>query len=365
VLGSMSGQLTADVAAPVTGGPPLARTKSHGYLRAALGLAVPAAVAVWIVLHGATIDAGGDSLAAADLEWLLVALGLTTVLWVAGTASQLGSLSIRPPLAQLFAVQVAASAVNHVVPGGVGGMAVNMRFLQRSGLSRTAAMAAVGLNSVATLVTHLLLIVAVWSLAPTVLPGGAVQPQLARVTSLLTTSGSRPSPTTIALVAVGATAAVAVVAIAIVAIRRMGLAGAWRLALTHSAAFARRGVQEFAPLGTVLRNPRRAVLLWVGSATSPVLHAVILTAVFKSLATGVPALTLALVYLMASAVSALVPSPGGFGALDVALVAGLIAVGAPSATAVAVVFGYRLVTVWAPLVPGALVFALLLRRRLL
>jgi len=109
----------------------------------------------------------------------------------------------------------------------------------------------------------------------------------------------------------------------------------------------------------------RAVLLWVGSVTSPILHAIILIAVFKSLATGVPALTLALVYLVASAVSALVPSPGGFGALDVALVAGMVAVGAPSATAVAVVLGYRLVTVWAPLVPGALVFAFLLRRQLI
>ena len=109
----------------------------------------------------------------------------------------------------------------------------------------------------------------------------------------------------------------------------------------------------------------RAVLLWVGSVTSPILHAIILIAVFKSLATGVPALTLAMVYLVASAVSALVPSPGGFGALDVALVAGMVAVGAPSATAVAVVLGYRLVTVWAPLVPGALVFAFLLRRQLI
>jgi uncharacterized membrane protein YbhN (UPF0104 family) len=263
-------------------------------------------------------------------------------------------------------VQVAASAVNHVVPGSIGGMAVNVRFLQRLGLSRASAMAAVGLNSIATLITHLLLIGAVWALAPTVLAGGPVQSQLARVTSLLpATSGSALSPTAVALVAVAATALVAVAAIAVIAIRRVGLGGAWRRARTHAAAFTRRCLHEFVALGTVMRSPGRAVLLWLGSATSPVLHAIILIAVFQSLATGVPSLTLALVYLVASAVAALVPSPGGFGALDVALVAGLVAAGAPSATAVAVVLGYRLVTVWAPLVPGALVFAFLLRRRLL
>jgi uncharacterized membrane protein YbhN (UPF0104 family) len=361
----MSEQLAADAAAPATGGPPPAHTNSHGYVRAALGLAVAAAAAVWIVLHRATLDAGGDSLAAADLEWLLLALGLTTALWVAGTATQLGSVSIRPPLAQLFAVQVAASAVNHVVPGSVGGMAVNVRFLQRSGLSRAAAIAAVGLNSVATLITHLLLIVAVWTLAPSVLPGGAVQSQLARVAGLLPTAGSGHSPATVTLGAVVSGAVVCVIAIAVVAIRRVGLVGAWRRSRTRTAAFARRGLQELDALRAVMRHPGRAVLLWVGSATCPALHAIILIAVFQSLATGVPPGTLALVYLVASALAALVPSPGGFGALDVALVAGLVAAGAPSATAVAVVLGYRLVTVWAPLVPGALVFAFLLRRRVI
>ena len=73
----------------------------------------------------------------------------------------------------------------------------------------------------------------------------------------------------------------------------------------------------------------------------------------------------ALAYLVASSVSALVPSPGGFGALDVALVAGLVAVGTPSATALATVLAYRLLTVWVPLVPGACVLAVLLRRRVI
>lgn len=74
---------------------------------------------------------------------------------------------------------------------------------------------------------------------------------------------------------------------------------------------------------------------------------------------------MALVYLVASSLAALVPSPGGFGGLDITLVAGMIAVGAPSTTALATVLGYRLITVWVPLVPGALVFAMLLRRKIL
>jgi uncharacterized membrane protein YbhN (UPF0104 family) len=115
----------------------------------------------------------------------------------------------------------------------------------------------------------------------------------------------------------------------------------------------------------VLRSPGRAGLLWLGSAASPALHALIVVAVYNSLSGGLAPLTVALVYLVASPVAALVPSPGGFGALDITLAAALVAVGAPTATALATVLGYRLLTVWVPLVPGALVFAVLLRRRLL
>ena len=97
----------------------------------------------------------------------------------------------------------------------------------------------------------------------------------------------------------------------------------------------------------------------------PLLHCLTLYAVLLSLGGGVPFVPVALAYLVASSVSALVPSPGGFGALDVALVAGLVAVGTPSATALATVLAYRLLTVWLPLVPGACVLAVLLRRRVI
>jgi uncharacterized membrane protein YbhN (UPF0104 family) len=52
-----------------------------------------------------------------------------------------------------------------------------------------------------------------------------------------------------------------------------------------------------------------------------------------------------------------VPSPGDLGALDVTLVGGLVAIGAPAVTAVAALLGYRMLSVWVPLLPGAGVFA--------
>jgi uncharacterized membrane protein YbhN (UPF0104 family) len=315
------------------------------------------------VVNRSSISSGGASLAGADVEWLAFALVLTTAVWVAGTAAQLGAVPIRPPLTQLFAVQVAASIVNHVVPGSVGGMAVNVRYLQRSGMSRPAAVAAVGLNSVATLVTHLALIAAIWAVAPAVLPGGRFARRLGGALGLPTSAGWLPHAAAgVTLAAAALIVACSVAAVAAGSTRRRA-AAAWSRdrfvrVTTHAA-------RELRASAGVLRSPGRAGLLWVGSAASPALHALIVVAVYNSLSGGLAPLTVALVYLVGSPVAALVPSPGGFGALDVILAAGMVAAGAPTTTALATVLGYRLLTVWVPLIPGALVFAVLLRRRLL
>ncbi len=123
--------------------------------------------------------------------------------------------------------------------------------------------------------------------------------------------------------------------------------------------------REATALVAVVRDPARAAKLWLGSLAVPLLHALILVAVLRAL--GVPTLagTVVVIYLVASSLSVIVPSPGGLGALDVTLATGLIAVGVSSPSAIGVVLGYRLLTVWVPLMPGACVFAFLLRRRII
>jgi uncharacterized membrane protein YbhN (UPF0104 family) len=220
------------------------------------------------------------------------------------------------------------------------------------------------MSSVATLVTHIALIASLWFLVPAVLTGGVVSSLAGPAPSGLAAAVHRMLPGSSLLAAGGAFVAVGIVvaAAAAGAIRRRAAVHWLRTAPARGWSHARRELRD---AGRVLRDPGRAALLWGGSAASPGLHALILVAVYHSLSGGISGLVVALVYLVATAVAALVPSPGGFGALDVTLVAGLVAVGAPTTTALAAVLGYRLITVWLPLVPGALVFAFLLRRRIL
>ena len=321
-------------------GPPPGR-RWGDLVRTGLAVGVAVALVVLLLRHRTMLDAGSESVAGADLAWIGLAAAGTLLLWTAGTVSQLGSVAPRLPLARLFAVQVAATFANHVLPGGSGGLAVNIRFLRRHGLSRADAVGAVALNMLAGGVTHTALLVLALVAAPDAL------------TAALGTGGPErlaDHPRSVLLVVL---VAVPVAAALVLAGRR------W-------AARAVRNVRaQLSVLVGVVRTPRRAVQLWLGSLAVPVLHCLTLYAVLLSLGGGVPFLPVALAYLVASSVSALVPSPGGFGALDVALVAGLVAVGTPSTIALATVLAYRLLTVWVPLVPGACVLAVLVRRRVI
>jgi uncharacterized membrane protein YbhN (UPF0104 family) len=313
-------------------------------VRIGLAALVVAAVVVVLVRERSMLAAGERSVARADLLWLASAAAGTVLLWTAGTVSQLGSIPARVPVLRLFAVQFAGTFANHVLPGGAGGMAVNVRFLSRRGVPRAAAAGAVALNVAAGAVTHTALLVVAILLAPA---------------SLLTTFAYGSGLTahlrgTGPLIAAGAVVLVLLL-----------VGAARRVARARWDAVVRQVSAQLAVLAAVLRTPARAAQLWLGSIAVPVLHCLILYAVLRSLGGTVPVIEVSVAYLVASSVSALLPSPGGFGALDIALVGALVAVGAPAAAALATVLAYRLLTVWLPFLPGACVLAVLLHRKVI
>ena len=69
-----------------------------------------------------------------------------------------------------------------------------------------------------------------------------------------------------------------------------------------------------------------------------------------------PLASTAAAYLVAAAVAAASPTPGGLVAMEAALVVGLTAAGAPAGPAVAGVLAFRLLTFWLPILPGWLAY---------
>ena len=117
-----------------------------------------------------------------------------------------------------------------------------------------------------------------------------------------------------------------------------------------------------ASLRRVARNPGKMVMLFGGSALITLAYIGALAASVEAFGGGPGFIVIGAVYLGASALAAAAPTPGGLGAIEAALVAGLTGVGMAAGPAVSAVLLYRLATYWLPVVPGWLCWRVLQRR---
>ncbi|MER6346281.1 lysylphosphatidylglycerol synthase transmembrane domain-containing protein [Streptomyces sp. NPDC001595] len=305
-------------------------------MRPLLCLLPLALVAVVAVRHRAVLAEGFGQLATARWPWLLAAVGATCLTWVAAAVTRQGAVVERLPGRRLLAAQFAAGAANHLLPGGLGAGAVNLRFITVCGLPLARSSAALALyllaesiGRVGLLAVLLIAFPGALRLGP-LLPAGAVGP-------LLLTVG----------------AAAGVVALALLCVRRLR---------ATAGSFLRTALGE---ARSVHRRPSRALALWGGSLAFPALQAAGLVAVGQAFGLPVPLWHIAVAYLAATVAVALIPTPGGIGSVEAALIVALVAAGGPAAVATAVVLAYRIITVWLPLLPGALTLGALVRLKVI
>lgn len=293
-------------------------------------------VAIVAVRHRSVLAEGFGQLRTASWPWLLAAAGTTCLTWVAAAVTRQSAVVQRLPRWRLLATQFAAGSANHLLPTGLGAGAVNLRFMSVCGVPLARSSAALALYLLAESVGRLSLLAALLLAFPdalrlgTLLPAGAVGPVLS---------------------VAGAVLVVAVAALALVRRLRTPVLG-----------FVRTAVGEARSVHT---RPARALALWGGSLAFPALQAAGLVAVGRALGLPVPPAHMALAYLAATVVVALVPTPGGLGSVEAALIVALVAAGGPVAVATAVVLAYRIITVWVPLLPGALTLGALVRLKVI
>jgi uncharacterized protein (TIRG00374 family) len=93
-------------------------------------------------------------------------------------------------------------------------------------------------------------------------------------------------------------------------------------------------------------------LVFGGSLVTTAAYALALWYSIQAFGGGVGFITATTVFLAGSAVAQAAPTPGGIGAAEAVLIAGLTAFGLASAVAVPAVFLYRIATFWLPILPG-------------
>ncbi|WP_240529873.1 lysylphosphatidylglycerol synthase transmembrane domain-containing protein [Streptomyces mangrovisoli] len=293
-------------------------------------------VAAAAVQHRDVLVEGFGQLRTAEWPWLLAAAGATCLTWVAAAFTRQGAVVQPLPKRRLLATQFAAGAANHLLPTGLGASAVNLRFMSVCGVPLARSSAAVALYLLAESVARVGLLTALLLAFPDAL----------RIGSLLPHGTLGPL-----LLAVAGAALVAAAVLALVRRLRTAVFGFLRTALGE--------------LRSVHTRPARALALWGGSLAFPTLQAAGLVAVGQALDLPVPPVYMALAYLAATVAVALVPTPGGLGSVEAALIVALVAAGGPVALATAVVLAYRIITVWVPLVPGAVTLGALVRLKVI
>ena len=117
-----------------------------------------------------------------------------------------------------------------------------------------------------------------------------------------------------------------------------------------------------ASLSRVARNPGKMTMLFGGSALITLAYIGALAASVEAFGGGPGIVVVGAVYLAAAAVADASPTPGGLGAMEAALIAGLTGVGLAVGPAVSAVLMFRLATFWLPVAPGWLCWRVLQRR---
>lgn len=288
------------------------------------------------VQHRSVLAEGFGHLRGAEWPWLLAAAAATCLTWVAAAFTRQGAVVERLPKRRLLATQFAAGAANHLLPTGLGASAVNLRFMTVCGVPLARSSAALALYLLAESVGRLGLLTALLLAFPHALRIGTLLPHAALGPLLW-----------------GIGAAVVVAAGVLALVRRLR---------TAVFSFLRTALGEARSVHT---RPSRAFALWGGSLAFPALQAAGLAAVGQALGLPVPPTHIALAYLAATVAVALVPTPGGLGSVEAALIVALVAAGGPVALATAVVLAYRIITVWLPLLPGALTLGALVRLKVI
>jgi glycosyltransferase 2 family protein len=281
---------------------------------------VAAVIAAYLVIGQLGRQHFVPVLRGSDWRWVLAGLALSAITYVGASWSLSGFVLEKLRFTRTLLAQVAGTFVTLVAPAAVGGVALNIRYLHKAKVAPADAASSVGVSQVIALAVHsVLLIIFV------ILTGGSPS-----------TSFRPPTWSYFTLIAI---AVVALGVLAVPAGRRLVRA---RLVPTLSQVIPRLLDIAQRPL-KLAEGVGGAVLVTLG-------YILCLDVSVRAVGSHAPFAAIAVVFLTGQAIGSVVPTPGGLGALEIALSGGLSTIAnVPAAFAVSAVLLFRLLTFWLPI----------------
>jgi uncharacterized membrane protein YbhN (UPF0104 family) len=288
--------------------------------------------------------------------WMPLLVLVATVHYGFAALALRAASGLRLRLPEAVLAQLAAAAANRITPCGLGGAAVNARYLTRRGMAPSGAIGSVSALQLLGPLTDVVVVTGVVLAVP-----GAISESLHLVAGV-GVSAARVAdwfrryaePTLLVVVEV----------LALLWLRHRDRP----LLPRHRPSLRATIAGTCGHMRLLLRRPRDLAVACVSSGTTTIVLAI--GFVISTLSVGgVRSLPVAVMifttYLVASAVASAVPLPAAAGSTEAALLAVLLADGVPAVQAVPAVLIFRAVTFWAPAPVGLIAAGVLRRRRIL
>ena len=338
-LATMSKKKTAELQEAITAkAPPTAESNAQVEFRrfsptTAITVTI-AVLAIYILLGSINFGEVWEALKQAQPVYLVIAFVAGSILTYFGAALHLKAYTPEKlPLAETATVQVAASIITLVVPAGIGPAALNLRYLNKKGVSTTLGLATVSLVQIAQLLTTIITLI---------------------VVALLTGEIGRLSLPSGSLIATIVGVILVIVALLLIKPLRAWLAA--KIQPTFDQVWPR--------VVWLATRPKRILLGIVGSTLQSIGFIAAFGFALASFGYTLPIMTLALTFLISNTLGSIVPSPGGIGPVEAALTGGLAVAGIPYSIALSTALVYRLLTFWGRVPFGWFALRFLQRRDL-
>jgi uncharacterized membrane protein YbhN (UPF0104 family) len=268
----------------------------------------------------------GKVLRDSDWRWMIAALALSALTYLGAAWSLSGFVLEKLSLGRTLLAQLAGSFVTLVTPAAVGGVAVNLRYLRKADVEPADAAASVGVSQVFAFALHITLLIIFAAIAGT---------------EHHASTGHSLKPPGWVYIALAVLVACVLVILAFPAGRR----------LVRQRVAPALG-QVIPRLLDIAQRPAKLAEGIGGAFLVTASYILCLGASVEAVGGHISLVGVAVVYLTGSAVGSVVPTPGGIGAVELALTATLTAAGVGGAAALSAVILFRLLTFYLPVPAG-------------
>ena len=267
--------------------------------------------------------------------WFLAALLFSFITYLGATLVITSFAPVPLVWVRTLMTQFASTFVALVAPPAVGTVGTNTRYIQQAGAAPSLALASVGVSQLFVFGSYLFLIL-----------GFGFFSTQQQDTNLIP----------------GRTVLIVSITLATIGLLLFGIPRTRRALLERLSPLVDRTLPR---LLSMLREPRRIVFGLLGALALNLAYSAALWSAQAAYGGTLGFATVGFVYLAAGAIGSAAPTPGGIGAVEAALAAGLTAAGLDGSTAVQAALLFRACTFWIPIVPGWVSFTYLQRRNAL